>query len=104
MYKLVPLRPGSENCGTKRQNQLKQSEDTMETRKTKLMVRKYKKFANFLKEKTHKASMKPTTVNCNHRKLLKEISPGEVQIQHAQINYKSTCDNKCETTRAKETL
>ena len=42
--------------------------------------------------------------NCNHNKLLKEISPGEVPNYHAQINYKSTRDNKCETTRAKNTI
>ena len=45
----------------------------------KLMVRKYLKFQIFLKEKTHKASAKPTTNNCNHSELLKEISLGEVQ-------------------------
>ena len=68
------------------------------------MVRKHQKFQNFLKKKNHKASTKPTTNNCNHSKLLKEINPEEVQNQHAQINYKSTHDNKCETTRAKNTI
>ena len=42
--------------------------------------------------------------NCNCNELLKEISPGEVPNQHMQINYKSTLDNKCETTRAKNTI
>ena len=42
------------------------------------MVRKYQKFQNFLKDKTHKASTKPTTDNCNYNELLKKISPGEV--------------------------
>ena len=50
------------------------------------------------------ASAKPAMNNCNHSELLKEISPGEVPNQHTQINYKSTCDNKCETTRAKSTI
>ena len=58
----------------------------------------------FSKIKTHKASAKLTMDNCNHSKLLKEISPGEVQNEHAQINYTSTGDNKCERTRAKNTI
>ena len=48
------------------------------------------------------ASAKPVMNNCNHSKLLKENSPGEVPNKQPQINYKSTCDNKCETTRAKK--
>ena len=42
--------------------------------------------------------------NCNHSELLKENSPGEVPNEQPQINYKSTRDNKCETTRAKNTI
>ena len=80
MYQLVPLTPGSQNCGAKRQESAKTVRRySTETGETKLMVRKYQTFQNFLKEKTHKASAKPTTNNCNHSELLKEISPGEVQ-------------------------
>ena len=63
-----------------------------ETREMKLMVRKRQKFQKKFQRKTHKAAAKTTTVNCNHSKLLKEISPREVQNQHTQINYKNTHD------------
>ena len=48
-----------------------------ETREMKLIVRKYQKFQKFSQRKTHKASAKPATVNCNDSELLKEISPGD---------------------------
>ena len=48
--------------------------------------------------------MKPTTNNCNHSEPLKENGLGEVPNKQPQINYKSTHDNKCETTRAKNTI
>ena len=48
--------------------------------------------------------MKPTMNNYNHSELLKENSPGEVPNKQPQKNYKSTRDNKCETTRAKSTI
>ena len=48
--------------------------------------------------------MKPVTNSCNHGELLKEISPGEVPNKQPQINYKSARDNKCETTKAKNTI
>ena len=80
MYQLVLLRPGSQNCGTKRQKSTKTvRRHNTETKEMKLMVRKYQKFQNFLKEKTHNVCAKPTMNNCNHSELLKEISPGEVQ-------------------------
>ena len=70
------------------------------------MVRKYQKFQIFSKTKHTRLSQSQTTdnYNCNHNELLKEISPGEVPKQHVQINYKSTRDNKCETTGAKNTI
>ena len=68
------------------------------------MVRKYQKFQIFLKDNTYKTPTKSTTDNCNCNELLKDISPGEVPNQHVQIYYKSTRDNKCETTRAKNTI
>ena len=43
-------------------------------------------------------------INCNHSKPLQEINPGEAQNQHNQTKHKSTCDNKCEITRAKSTI
>ena len=47
-YQLVPLRPGSQNCGTKRQKLTKTvGRHNTETRETKSMVRKYQKFQNF---------------------------------------------------------
>ena len=60
--------------------------------------------SNFSHRNTHKASLKSNTNNCNYSKLLKEISPLEVQNYHIHINYKSTCDNKCKITRAKNTI
>ena len=68
----------------KLQNQEAKSTKTVrrhntETREMKLIVRKYQKFRKKFQRKTHKASTKPTTVNCNQSELLKEISPGEVQ-------------------------
>ena len=65
------------------------------------MVRKHQKISNFSQRNSHTASTKPIMNNCNHSELLKENSPGEVSNKQPQINYKSTCDNKCETTRAK---
>ena len=53
----------------------------IETREMKQMVRKYQKFQKkFSKTKNLQDSHKLTTnnYNCNHNKLLKEISPGEV--------------------------
>ena len=67
------------------------------------MVRKHQKFQkNFLKT-LKQLLRKPTTNNYNHCELLKENSPREVSNKQPQINYKSTCNNKCETTRAKNT-
>ena len=79
----------------------------IEARETKSMVGKYQKFQkNFLEDKHTRLPRGQTTdkYNCNHNELLKEISPGEVPKQHAQINYKSIRNSKCETTRAKNTI
>ena len=45
--------------------------------------------------------MKLARNNCNHSELLKENSLGEAPNKQPQINYKSTCDNKQEITKAK---
>ena len=68
------------------------------------MVRKHQKISKFSLRNTYTTSMKPIMNNSNHRELLKENSPGEVSNKQPQINYKSTHDNKCETTRAKNTI
>ena len=43
-------------------------------------------------------------ITMNYSNTVQKTSPGEVANTQPQINYKSTCDNKCELIRAKTTI
>ena len=92
-------------------NQLEQvKRHNIKTEEMKLMVRNHQKFQIFFIQHSEYSNFGWTAYtklarnNCNHSKLLKENSLGETPNKQSQINYKSTCDNKHETTRAKSTI
>ena len=96
-YQLVLLRPGSQNCGTKRQKSTRiVRRHNTETGEMKLMVRKYQKFQIFLKETlTRLPRSQPQTIaitaNCSRRLVQEKFQTNMHRLTtraHATISVK----------------